>query len=139
MDFVEQLLSRMCHYQHGHINAYLKPMLQRDFISLLPSKYTFYDLFNHLPLRDAKNFSKKTEMMSFCTINNRLYLSICTHRHLFQCALCKLVVRTKKKTSYITKNYALSSILGKNDINLTYLIHLYVICMKSHVRTHILV
>lgn len=39
MDFVEQLLSRMCHYQHGHINAYLKPMLQRDFISLLPSEY----------------------------------------------------------------------------------------------------
>jgi F-box and WD-40 domain protein 1/11 len=38
VDFVEQLLSRMCHYQHGHINAYLKPMLQRDFISLLPSK-----------------------------------------------------------------------------------------------------
>lgn len=38
VDFVEQLLSRMCHYQHGHINSYLKPMLQRDFISLLPSK-----------------------------------------------------------------------------------------------------
>lgn len=36
--FVEQLLARMCHYQHGHINAYLKPMLQRDFISLLPSE-----------------------------------------------------------------------------------------------------
>lgn len=38
VDFVEQLLSRMCHYQHGHINSYLRPMLQRDFISLLPSK-----------------------------------------------------------------------------------------------------
>lgn len=37
--FVEQLLARMCHYQHGHINAYLRPMLQRDFISLLPSMY----------------------------------------------------------------------------------------------------
>lgn len=37
VQFVEQLLARMCHYQHGHINAYLKPMLQRDFISLLPS------------------------------------------------------------------------------------------------------
>lgn len=36
--FVEQLLARMCHYQHGHINTFLKPMLQRDFISLLPSK-----------------------------------------------------------------------------------------------------
>lgn len=38
VDFVEQLLSTMCNYQHGHINAFLKPMLQRDFISLLPSK-----------------------------------------------------------------------------------------------------
>jgi F-box and WD-40 domain protein 1/11 len=36
VDFVETLLSRMCHYQHGHINSYLKPMLKRDFISLLP-------------------------------------------------------------------------------------------------------
>ncbi|KAG6465407.1 hypothetical protein O3G_MSEX015131, partial [Manduca sexta] len=39
VEFVEQLLARMCHYQHGHINAYLKPMLQRDFISMLPSEY----------------------------------------------------------------------------------------------------
>lgn len=43
--FVEQLLARMCHYQHGHINAYLKPMLQRDFISLLPSKMLIFYLF----------------------------------------------------------------------------------------------
>lgn len=38
-NFVQQLLSRMNHYQHSRINAFLKPMLQRDFISLLPSKY----------------------------------------------------------------------------------------------------
>ncbi|XP_014240972.1 beta-TrCP isoform X2 [Cimex lectularius] len=38
IEFVQELLSRMCHYQHGHINTYLKPMLQRDFISLLPKK-----------------------------------------------------------------------------------------------------
>lgn len=38
VEFVENLLTRMCHYQHSHINSYLKPMLQRDFISLLPSK-----------------------------------------------------------------------------------------------------
>lgn len=44
VDFVEQLLSTMCNYQHGHINAFLKPMLQRDFISLLPSKCFFYVL-----------------------------------------------------------------------------------------------
>lgn len=45
VDFVEQLLARMCHYQHGHINAYLKPMLQRDFISLLPSKCLWLSMF----------------------------------------------------------------------------------------------
>lgn len=39
VEFVENLLARMCHYQHGHIDSYLKPMLQRDFISLLPSKF----------------------------------------------------------------------------------------------------
>ena len=37
-EFVENLLRRMCHYQHDHINNFLKPMLQRDFITLLPSK-----------------------------------------------------------------------------------------------------
>ncbi len=38
VDFVEHLLSRMCHYQHGQINTYLKPMLQRDFITALPGQ-----------------------------------------------------------------------------------------------------
>ncbi len=37
-DFVEFLLSKMSHCQHSQINQYLKPMLQRDFISLLPSR-----------------------------------------------------------------------------------------------------
>ena len=36
VDFVQDLLSVMCHYQHGQIEAFLKPMLQRDFISALP-------------------------------------------------------------------------------------------------------
>ena len=36
--FVKMLLSRMHHHQHGLVNSYLKPMLQRDFISLLPKK-----------------------------------------------------------------------------------------------------
>lgn len=40
VEFVERLISRMCHYQHGHINSYLKPMLQRDFITALPGKST---------------------------------------------------------------------------------------------------
>lgn len=57
MDFVEQLLARMCHYQHGHINAYLKPMLQRDFISLLPSKLEakVFTLIHKLD-QDQKNY-----------------------------------------------------------------------------------
>lgn len=46
VEFVENLLARMCHYQHGHINAYLKPMLQRDFISLLPSKFILFIFFS---------------------------------------------------------------------------------------------
>lgn len=44
VEFVERLISRMCHYQHGHINSYLKPMLQRDFITALPgtNKYNYF-------------------------------------------------------------------------------------------------
>jgi hypothetical protein len=37
-DFCKHLLQRMCHHQHGQIDQFLGPMLQRDFISLLPSK-----------------------------------------------------------------------------------------------------
>ena len=36
-EFVQSLLSKMSHYQHSQINLFLKPMLQRDFITLLPS------------------------------------------------------------------------------------------------------
>lgn len=39
IDFIENLLLRVCHYQHGQINEFLTPMLQRDFITLLPSNY----------------------------------------------------------------------------------------------------
>jgi F-box and WD-40 domain protein 1/11 len=39
VDFIEHLLLRMCHYQHGQINEFLTPMLQRDFITLLPSEF----------------------------------------------------------------------------------------------------
>ena len=34
--FVERLLHRMCHHQHGDVELFLRPMLQRDFISALP-------------------------------------------------------------------------------------------------------
>jgi len=37
--FVEEVLSRMCHHQHGQVDLFLKPMLQRDFISALPGQF----------------------------------------------------------------------------------------------------
>jgi len=36
VDFVEQLLAKMCHSQLGQVDCFLRPMLQRDFISALP-------------------------------------------------------------------------------------------------------
>ena len=35
---VQELLLRMNQYQHGEVNSYLKPLLKRDFISLLSSE-----------------------------------------------------------------------------------------------------
>jgi len=32
---VKCLLAKMCHYQHSRIDSYLRPMLQRDFVTLL--------------------------------------------------------------------------------------------------------
>ncbi len=37
-EFVEQLIARMSFHQHEHIYSILMPMLQRDFITVLPSK-----------------------------------------------------------------------------------------------------
>ena len=37
-DFVEQLIARMSFHQHEHIYSILMPILQRDFITALPSK-----------------------------------------------------------------------------------------------------
>lgn len=50
-DFTKILLQKMCMHQHGQIDQYLKPMLQRDFITLLPG-----NLAEHvLSLLDAKS------------------------------------------------------------------------------------
>ena len=38
LEFVEQLVSRMSFNQHEHIYSILMPMLQRDFITALPSQ-----------------------------------------------------------------------------------------------------
>uniref|UniRef100_A0A673GGB5 F-box/WD repeat-containing protein 11-like n=1 Tax=Sinocyclocheilus rhinocerous TaxID=307959 RepID=A0A673GGB5_9TELE len=53
VEFVEHLISRMCHYQHGHINSYLKPMLQRDFITALPAQGLDHIAENILSFLDA--------------------------------------------------------------------------------------
>ncbi|XP_007470519.1 PREDICTED: F-box/WD repeat-containing protein 1A [Lipotes vexillifer] len=53
--FVEHLISQMCHYQHGHINSYLKPMLQRDFITALPARGLDHIAENILSYLDAKS------------------------------------------------------------------------------------
>ena len=37
-EFVEQLIARMSFHQHEHLYSILMPMLQRDFITVLPSK-----------------------------------------------------------------------------------------------------
>ncbi|CAG0894089.1 unnamed protein product [Cyprideis torosa] len=37
-EFVKTLIKQMGQHQHGVINAFLRPMLQRDFVSLLPTK-----------------------------------------------------------------------------------------------------
>jgi len=55
VDFVEHLLGRMCHYQHGQINSFLKPMLQRDFISALPAKGLEHIAESILSFLDAKS------------------------------------------------------------------------------------
>lgn len=55
IEFTENLLRRMCHFQHGHINNFLKPMLQRDFISSLPAKGLLLIAETILSYLDAKN------------------------------------------------------------------------------------
>ncbi|KAK2496822.1 hypothetical protein MC885_007222, partial [Smutsia gigantea] len=55
VEFVEHLISQMCHYQHGHINSYLKPMLQRDFITALPARGLDHIAENILSYLDAKS------------------------------------------------------------------------------------
>lgn len=73
VEFVEHLISRMCHYQHGHINSYLKPMLQRDFITALPGTHISYQ--NSIVQRLLKAPCKSTHVHLFPlpTATERLY------------------------------------------------------------------
>ena len=79
IDFVEELLQGMCHYQHGTVNAFLKPMLQRDFISLLPKKGLDHVAEKIIGIKtpSSKMKSKLTQQVSssmlvpfFCPIAN---------------------------------------------------------------------
>lgn len=42
VEHITKLFSKMCHYQHGLINGFLKPMLQRDFITTLPGNVSSF-------------------------------------------------------------------------------------------------
>nr|CAB3226472.1 betaTrCP beta-transducin repeat-containing homolog protein [Phallusia mammillata] len=55
VDYVEHLILRMCHYQHGQVNSFLKPMLQRDFITALPGRGLSHIAENILTYLDAKS------------------------------------------------------------------------------------
>lgn len=48
-EFVEQLIARMSFHQHEHIYSILMPILQRDFITALPSESVYLD-YIHTPL-----------------------------------------------------------------------------------------
>ena len=41
LDFMERVLQRMGHYQIGHVDRFIRPMLQRDFIANLPGESLF--------------------------------------------------------------------------------------------------
>ncbi|XP_035221207.1 F-box/WD repeat-containing protein 1A-like [Stegodyphus dumicola] len=55
IEFVELMLSKMSHCQHSHVSTFLRPMLQRDFISLLPKNGLDHVAENILSYLDAKS------------------------------------------------------------------------------------
>lgn len=55
IEFVELLLTKMLHHQHSHVSSFLRPMLRRDFISLLPKKGLDHVAESILSYLDAKS------------------------------------------------------------------------------------
>ena len=55
VDFVKSLLAEMRHHQHGAVDAFLKPMLQRDFVTLLPTAGLDHVAENILGRLDAES------------------------------------------------------------------------------------
>jgi len=55
VELIEKLISKMAHHQHSQIDAALQPMLQRDFISILPRRGLKYISERILSYLDAKS------------------------------------------------------------------------------------
>lgn len=70
--FIEHLLSRMCHYQHGQINSFLKPMLQRDFISALPGESVVHDIYYEI-LTGVRSFYGKGDGIVVFNLHLRMF------------------------------------------------------------------
>ena len=75
IEFVEHLLSHMCHYQHGQINAFLRPMLQRDFISALPGEPNYTTLLQ---------FSSRNAEFRNTNIMSNIYTQFFLTLHLYR-------------------------------------------------------
>ena len=63
--FVQHLISHMCHYQHGQVNVFLMPMLQRDFISALPGMSAVHFLIQYSTYGFAHSISQ------FCDVSTK--------------------------------------------------------------------
>ena len=59
---VEKLVSRMSFHQHGHIYSILKPMLLRDFITLLPNKGLHHIAYKILSYLDAQSLRRAEQV-----------------------------------------------------------------------------
>ncbi|XP_064383751.1 beta-TrCP-like [Halichondria panicea] len=57
-EFVEQVIARMSFNQHEHLYTILMPMLQRDFITVLPSKGLHHIAYKILSYLDAKSLCR---------------------------------------------------------------------------------
>ena len=73
IDFIEDILLRMTHFQHGHIHAFLKPMLQRDFITLLPGN-TVIKMYVLNPSPTLLKNGKRKEVKTVKILQNEVIL-----------------------------------------------------------------
>jgi len=62
VNFVEKLLSKMCHSQLGQVDCFLRPMLQRDFISALPGIHVVFSIMELSLLSIASLYSCSVQL-----------------------------------------------------------------------------